>query len=146
MKRLWTALAGSLALMVLLSGLGATPASAVTTAEKSCVVWVNKTYRLTVSAEYTDNTSTRTRTWTKVRYRVQGGDSDENSNNIIIRLHENGTEIWSYISPDSVVYERYHVRNITVRTALDAKVLIMFGAIFDRSLGPDPACTAMVRA
>jgi hypothetical protein len=146
MRRLWTALSGSMALVVLLSGLGATPASAVTTAEKFCVVWVNKTYRLTVSAEYTDNTSTRTRTWTAVRYRLQGGDSDEDSNNVIIRVHENGSEIWSYSSPDSLVYDRYYVRSITVRTAMDAKVLIMFGGIFDRSLGGDPSCTAMLRA
>lgn len=131
-----------------LSGPGATPASAATTVEKFCVVWVNKTYRLTVSADYTDNNNTQIRTWTGFHYRLQGGDSDEDSNNVIIRVHEYGAEKWSYSSPDSLSYDHSYVLrpSTPVRTIMGAKVLITFGGIFDRSLATDPSCTALLYA
>jgi hypothetical protein len=141
-------MSAALALGVLLVGLGAAPAAAATTVEKFCVVWVNKTYRLTVSAEYTNNVKMRIRTWTGFRYRLQGGDSDEDSNNVIIRVYQNGTETWAYHSPDSLSYDHsYILRPPTlVQTTMGAKVLITFGGIFDRSLATDPSCTALVYA
>jgi hypothetical protein len=109
-------------------------------------VWAITTYRLTVSAEYTDNTTTRMRTWTGFRYRLQGGDSDEDSNNVIIRLYEYGAEKWAHSSPDSLSYNSSYVLRpaTSVRTAIGAKVLITFGGIFDRSLAADPSCTALL--
>jgi hypothetical protein len=148
MRRVWRALSGALALGVLLSGLGATPAAAATTAERFCLVWAVSAYRLTVSADYTDNTTTRTRTWTGFRYRLHGGDSDEDSNNVIIRVHEYGTEKWAYSSPDSLSYDHSYVLrpSTSVQTTIGAKVLITFGGIFDRSLAADPSCTALLYA
>jgi hypothetical protein len=149
MMRRWTALSAALAAGVLGSVLVATPASASTTAQRSCSVSVDAgTFRLTVSADYVDNATTRIRTWTGFRFLLRGGPTDNDHNNVNIRVYEYGVEKWAYNSPDYLEYDRsYRLSTATpVRTRMTAPVLLTFEGIFDVSLGADPSCTALVYA
>lgn len=96
-----------------------------------------------LNAQAIYSVTTTTRTWERGRYKISG-DGTGTHNNIILRIRENGNDVWGWDSPDSVLYgvwDGHSLDNTPTDRSADEQML--FRAIFDEP-GADDACNAYV--
>jgi hypothetical protein len=124
------------------------PALATTTPDFGCTnPGTGTNYRLSASAHYTDSPERGLRYWDAFRFKVEGGDADDDHNNVNIRVTEYGSLLYyDYHSPDSIEFNHwYTVRpDPPVRTSIyssNLNALIEVEAIFDLPGRDDIRCT-----
>jgi hypothetical protein len=142
--RRWIAFTGVFTMGILLVGVPAI-ADAATTPNIACFVErPPHVYRLSATAEYEEGPIGHgIRTWHSFRFMVHGGSLGENHNNVNISLSEFGTVMYSYNSPDNLVFNRWYQVNLNppVRTSRPSSDHVEIEAIFDYAGGADPRCT-----
>jgi hypothetical protein len=77
--------------------------------------------------------------WTDIGFSI-GGDHTGGKSNVNAWLYVNGSNVWSYHSPDNLQHDTHYGAGVGVTVNAAANEYMAFQGIFDVA-GPDPKCT-----
>jgi hypothetical protein len=129
-------------------GGSATIAHAAETEDIYCEVIdsdVGAHYSLHATVEYADIGFHGVREYRSYRYRIGGGSSAHDKNNVNFRLSQLGTVFFTHDSADNIEFGRWYTYTFNPRirtTRAGVNDLIEFTGIFDQRWRADPKCTA----